>query len=254
MSSILIVGKPGSGKTRSLTTLPGSLFIAEFDPSGERSIRREPIYFEPGDAEKVSEAELTDTNVAIIRYLSIGKTVSKEFRMDNRQLNYKRMMDLFILDVNYLLAKSTIKNIVCDPLTGLVRVAKGACFAQAGPKGATFKDWDLFAEKVLEIVEVAQAFEDKNFIVTAHITTEKDAITEAIEEKVYTDGQKIPRTIIQAFDIVYQSVYRNGEYVWRTKPSDTFQSIRNRLIDGDDVEEYVPQDFTKLLATMPRKK
>lgn len=255
MSSILIVGKPGSGKTRSLGTLPGTLSVSEFDATGDRSIRREPLFFDPGDAERIIEAELSEQTVAVIRYLSVSKTITKEYRLDSRQLNQKRILDLFILDTNILLNRDIgPKNISCDSLTGLSRVAKGAIFSQAGPKGSTFKDWDLFAEKILEIIEVANSHEEKNFIMTAHIATEKDSITEAIEERVFADGQKVPRTIIQAFDIVYQSMYRDGQYVWRTKPTETFQSIRNRLIDGNDVEEYIAQDFAKLLAVMPKRR
>lgn len=253
MASILILGESGTGKTRSLTTLPGSLFVAEFDPSGERSIRRELKYYDPGDADKIIEDELTEKQAAIIRYLSISKSITKNFRLDDRWLGQKRIMDLFILDVNQLLTgDNSIRNIAVDPLTGLSRIAKGACFATAGTKGPTFKDWDLFAEKVLEVVEVSQGYEAKNFILTAHIQTEKDAITEAIKESPYADGKKIPKTLIQAFDIVYQAMYRGGEYVWRTKPTETMQSIRNRLIDGDELGEYIPQDFGKLLDILPK--
>ena len=85
---------------------------------------------------------------------------------------------------------------------------------------------------------------------TAHLQTEKDGITEAIKETPFADGQKIPRTIMQSFDVVYQSMYRDGQYVWRTKPTETLQSIRNRLIDGNDLPEYIDQDFSKLLMVL----
>lgn len=251
MSSILILGPSGSGKTRSLTTLPGTICVAEFDPSGERSIRRPLKYFDPGDADKIEE--LSADEVAVIRYLSIQKTITKDFKLDSKQLNQKRMLDLFVLDTNILLKNDNIQNIAIDTLTGLSRIAKGACFSGAGTKGPTYRDWDLFAEKVLEIIEVAQGNEDKNLIVTGHLQTEKDAVTEAIKETPYAEGQKISRTIMQAFDIVYLAAYRDGQYVWRTKPTETLQSIRNRLIDGDDVAEYIPQDFGKLLAVLPKK-
>lgn len=256
MSSILILGESGAGKTRSLTTLPGTLSVLEFDPSGERSIRRKLRYVDPGNASTIDELDppLTDKDAAVFRYLSIGQTIGKDFRMDNRWLNQKRMYDLYILDINYLLTKSqTIQNIACDPLTGLSHVAKGACFANAGNKGPTFKDWDLFAEKCLEIIEVAQGVESKNFIMTAHIQTEKDEITGAIKETPFADGKKLPRTIMQLFDVVYLAMYKDGDYVWRTRPTDNLTSIRNRLIDQDDVEEYIPQDFSKLLAILPKK-
>lgn len=266
MASILILGESGTGKTRSLTTLPGNLFVAEFDPSGERSIRRRLHYYEPGDANKIADNEpgtdakgnkledgLSSTEAAIIRYLSISKTITKNFRLDDRWLGQKRIMDLFILDVNLLLTgDNNIQNVVVDPLTGLSRIAKGACFATAGTKGPTFKDWDLFAEKVLEIAEVSQGYEAKNFVLTAHIQTEKDAITEAIKESPYADGKKIPRTLMQAFDVIYQAMYRDGKYVWRTKPTETLQSIRNRLVDGDELPEYIDQDFSKLLSALPK--
>ena len=253
MASILILGGSGTGKTRSLSTVPGTLHVAEFDPSGERSIRRQFKYFEPGDADQIVDAELTDKDASIIRYLSIAKTITKEYRLSARQLMQKRMLDLFILDTNMLLTgENNIRNIAVDPLTGLSRVAKGAIWASAGAKGATWRDWDLFAEKILEIVEVSQGYDQKNFILTAHLQTEQDGITEAIKETPYADGQKIPRTITQAFDIVYQSMYRDGNYVWRTKPTETLQSIRNRLIDGNDLPEYIDQDFTKLLSMLPK--
>lgn len=254
MASILILGGSGTGKTRSLSTLPGTLAVAEFDPSGERSIRRKLRYFDPGDAEQIAQAEdLQQDEAAVIRYLSIQKTITKEYRLDSKQLQQKRMLDLFILDTNILLTQAeNTQNIACDPLTGLSRVAKGAIFSQAGTKGPTFRDWDLFAEKILEIVEVAQGQESKNFVMTAHLQTEKDAITEAIKESPYADGQKISRTIIQAFDIVYLAIYKDGEYQWRTKPTETLQSIRNRLIDGDDLPDYIPQDFGKLLSVIPK--
>lgn len=256
MSSILILGESGTGKTRSLTTLPGTLAVAEFDPSGERSIRRELRYIDPGDANTIDEMDppLADTDAAIFRYLSINTTIGKDFRMDNRWMNYNRMYTLYLLDMNYLLVNSkTVKNVVCDPLTGLSRVAKGACFANAGTKGPTFKDWDLFAEKCLEIIEVSQSVEEKNFIMTAHIQTEKDEITGAIKETPFADGKKLPRTIMQLFDVVYLAVYKDGEYLWRTRPTEMMQSIRNRLVDQEDVPEYIEQDFGKLLAIMPKK-
>jgi hypothetical protein len=253
MSSILILGPSGSGKTRSFTTLPGSLAVAEFDPSGERSIRRKITYFDPGDADKIDEANLPEDEVAVIRYLSIQKSITKEFRLDSKQLNQKRMLDLFILDTNVLLKDSKIQNIAIDTLTGLSRIAKGACFAGAGTKGPTYRDWDLFAEKVLEIIEVAQGNDEKNLIVTGHLQTEKDAVTEAIKETPYAEGQKISRTIMQSFDVVYLAIYRDGKYVWRTKPTETLQSIRNRLVDGNDLEEYIPQHFGDLLKVLPKK-
>ncbi len=255
MSSILILGQSGTGKTRSLTTLPGTLVVSEFDPSGERSIRRSLRYFEPGDADQIAELDdFTDKDAAVIRYLSIAKIVTKDYKLDAKYLNHKRMLDLYILDTNVLITKAdNIQNIACDPLTGLSKVAKGAIFAGAGTKGPTFRDWDLFAEKVLEICEVCQGYESKNFIMTAHLQTEKDAITEAIIQTPYAEGQKISRTIMQAFDVVYLAVYRDGQYVWRTKPTETLQSIRNRLIDGDDVPDYIPQNFTDLLSVMPKK-
>lgn len=253
MASILIIGVSGTGKSRALGTLPGNLWVAELDPSGERSIRRKPHYFEPGSAEQVAEAELSQSDVAVTRYLSIQKIITKEYRLDSKQLQQKRMLDLLILDTNVLLTKAdNIQNIAIDPLTGLARIAKGAIFSQAGPKGASFRDWDLFAEKILEICEVCQGYEAKNFILTAHISTEKDAITESIREVPYAEGQKISRTIMQAFDIVYQAVYRDGQYQWRTKPTETMQSIRNRLIDGDDLPDYIPQDFGELLSVLPK--
>ncbi len=253
MASILILGGTGTGKTRSLSTLPGTLVVGEFDPSGERSIRRKRRYFEPGDAEQIAEADLKPDEAAIIRYLSIQKTVTKDYRLDAKQLMQKRMLDLFILDTNILLTQAdNVQNIATDPLTGLSRIAKGAVFSQAGTKGPTYRDWDLFAEKILEIAEVTQGYEAKNYIMTAHLQTEKDAVTEAIKESPYAEGQKVSRTIMQAFDIVYLAVYRDGQYQWRTKPTETLQSIRNRLIDGDDLPEYIPQNFTNLLSVLPK--
>jgi len=254
MASILIIGPSKTGKTRSMSTLPGTLFVAEVDTSGEKSLRRKIRYFEAGDAEQIAseETNLKADEVAVIRYLSEVSSITKGFLLDAKYLQRKRIFDLFVLDLNFLLKDDTIKNICIDTLTGFSNLAKSACFSGSGTKGPVWKDWDLFAEKVLEVVTACQGRTDKNLVVASHIETEKDAITEAINEIPLAEGKKIPRIIMQEFDIIYRTIYRDGQYLWRTKPTETMQSIGNRLVDGDDLPDYIKQDFSKLLSALPK--
>lgn len=241
----LIIGKSGTGKTRSCQTLPGHKVGQIFDPGGERSIRLDLKQYDPGDGPVLVKetVELDETTVQFINYAALPTQIQSGYALSMRYLQKKRQIDLAIADANPIFDSPDINSIFVDGLTGMGQAVHAAVF-QSGPKN-TFEAWNQAMEKVLEYYEVGCGRYDKHFILLAHVQTEKDELEGTIKQEPLIFGKKLPGNLIRIFDTVFLSVYLDEKYMWVTRPTAQCDFLGTRM--RDDLPEIIPQDFRLLL-------
>lgn len=271
-SSILLIGPPFTGKTRSLASLRDVLVhrklptkMAFFDLDGGTN---------GGGAEtllRLARAGNWLPDLELYRYTSrVADKIANKVE-PNRSTTL--FMD-FLNEFNALhdridpktgnwLAGRELGAIVIDSSTGLMALLQDFVFESRhveiggdGPKAVTFNHWRLLAEKYLEAISCARSL-PCYLVVTAHVETKQQVIkgpakdgSDDIATHQLFEIPLLPTNILRdglakQFSVVLYSCVENGEYKWRTRPSERIRSAGTRGRDG--LPAMVAQSFKEVL-------
>lgn len=162
----------------------------------------------------------------------------------------------FILDENELWKPEAEERGVChvavDSLTGLQYnlIDYIVCLRGATKSGWMGTDEDVYGKAIEKMKEIIDSFVSLkfDFILTAHIETEKDAVTGKVLEQPLIYGRKLPGLILSKMDDIYYaySDFSSGNlsYWWGTQPQMLLKIIGQRNFDNLPVR--VPPDFERL--------
>lgn len=260
--NIVLVGEPGGGKTVSLETLPGGTINFNVDPGGWRSLERteakagrrpKKVIHAPTLREwaKVGENKLEKDNILIIDYSSYATPMNVGMLTS---FDSKVYFDLG-QDINDLETKAAqykergVCHFAIDSLTGLQWYVLHGMVNLAGHsmKGTSMYSYGLAIEKVREIVDVC-CHTPFDFILTAHVESEKDEIVGKIQETILLYGKKLPGIILSMIDDIYyvSMTMTTGkrEYWFETAPQMFLRIIRQRSFD--DLPIKVKPNFSEL--------
>jgi hypothetical protein len=273
--SILLIGPPGSGKTVALETLPGGTVDFNFDPGGWKSLDR-PL-LSPEEKELIISGKKRGR---IPKKLKFAKTLRewlavKENHLERDEIliiDYEQKVsqiklgmmpaysnDLFLqssTDINELekpiCQKRGIWHIAVDSLTWWQWVILESTVTFRGPTktGYVGTDEDIYGkaiEKMKEVIDVCCHL-PFDFIYTAHIQSDKDAILGRIKEEIAIYGKKLPELIASMTDdifVTYQDTSVDPPtYNWGAHPVDFLKAVRTRSFDN--LPRRFEANFTKL--------
>ena len=276
--SMLLIGPPGSGKTVAFETLPGGTVDFNFDPGGWRSLDRPLI--SPEDRALISsgkkrgripkkilhattlrewlaikENHLQPDEILILDYearlntIQIGKSV----QFDNK-IFMESAMDINELDKPISQGRG-ICHVCLDSLTWLQWCVLEAIVLFRGPtqSGYMGTDQDVYGksiEKMKEIIDTCCHL-PFDFIMTAHIQSDKDAVTGKIKEEISIYGKKLPELIASMIDDIYycQEDMTSGSarYLWSAHSQSFLKAMRTRSFDN--LPDTFEANFTKLYGS-----
>jgi len=261
--SILLIGPPGSGKTVAIETLPGGTVDFNFDPGGWRSLER-PI---PSPEERaliisgkkkgrlpkkilhsptlrewlaIKENRLQPDEILVLDYearlnsIQIGKSI----QFDNR-IFMESAMDINELDKPIAQGRG-ICHVALDSLTWLQWSTLEAIVLFRGPtqSGYMGTDQDVYGkaiEKMKEVIDTCCHL-PFDFILTAHIQSDKDDVTGKIKEEISIYGKKLPELIASMIDDIYycQEDMSSGQarYLWSAHSQGFLKAMRTRSFDN----------------------
>jgi len=273
--SALLIGPPGSGKTVAIETLPGGTVDLNYDPHGWLSLDRPLISPEEkaliisGKKKEripkkllhaptlrqwleVKENRLNPDEILVIDYdpkvkqIQIGKSPfydSSVFMESARDINE--------LDKPIALNRG-ICHLCLDSLTWLQWTVLEAIVVFRGPtqSGYMGTDQDIYGkaiEKMKEIIDTGCHL-PFDFILTAHIQSDKDDVTGKIKEEISIYGKKLPELIASMIDDIYycQEDMSTGSprYLWSAHSQGFLKAMRTR--NFDNLPLTFEANFTKL--------
>jgi hypothetical protein len=271
----LLIGPPGSGKTVALETLPCGTVDLSFDPGGWKSLERTPISME--------ERELINTGKksgrqpkkllfakTLRQWLSIKENklardeilvIDYDPKVKSIQIGKSPFYDSSIFmesaaDINELekpIAQNRgICHVCMDSLTWLQWATLEAIVTFRGPtqSGYMGTDQDVYGkaiEKMKEIIDTGCHL-PFDFILTAHIQSDKDDVTGKIKEEISIYGKKLPELIASMIDDIYycQEDMSSGKpkYLWSAHSQGFLKAMRTRSFDN--LPLTFEANFTKL--------
>jgi hypothetical protein len=260
--TVLLIGPPGSGKTVVLETLPGGTILLNFDPAGWQSLERPPIseveaqLIRAGKkhgripkklkfAKTVREwltttDELAPDEILAIDYaprimeIKLGKqtTFSTETFLESSQ------------DINQLMKMKANDRGIChvavDSLSGwqwaileAIVVFRGS--TQGGYIGTDQNVYGLAIEKVREVIDTCCHL-PFDFILTAHIQSDKDDVIGKIKEEISIYGKKLPELLASMISDIYlcglSTVAGVPTAVWSSHSEQFLKVMRTRSFDN----------------------
>ena len=267
--SVLLIGEPKTGKTRTLETLPGGTVLFSFDRGGWHTLdasydppnakarkRLKRLQFAKTFKEWVSDpnTKLAEDEILILEY-----NISDPIGLQQYVRSDTTLFLAFANDFNELWYKRAIcesKGIcaVCvDSLTTLKNPVLEFVMAINARVIATMQDWGQAISKVLEVIDSAKGA-GFDFILTCHIQAEKDELTGRVKELPLIYGKGLPKEILTRFDDIFLMVSERGPsgmtYSWATVPEGLLSGVGTRSFD--DLPGRIEPNFTKLYG--PRLK
>jgi len=262
--NILQIGPPGSGKTGNLETLPDSVVHLSFDPGGWETLKRDiprqgrrkrnlvgPLTTFREWA-KLNQS-LSPDDILVVDYSSLPVRVS----VDKFQQYEIAPWNNFLMDFNEIekiggapvIERRGICNVAVDSLTWMQwTILEGVVYLESRTdKGTCVNDYRIAIEKMKEIVKAFCQL-PFNFILTAHVESEKDDVTGKIKEQVLIYGKNLPDLIVSMISDVYycgvdMSTGTIRSYLY-TAPQMFLKIVRQRSFDNLPIK--MEADFSKL--------
>jgi hypothetical protein len=242
-SSILIVGPPLTGKTRSLDTLPGKTIHFNFELEGYLSMRKPYVVvpnllsFWPWKGPEL--VVVVDCAVNLPNQIGEGQEPTADSSRFIR----------FIKDCNTLPEHlGEFDNISLDSFAQFATAALNFIVALNGRAMPQIQDYLKGLLKIKEILYRLQSLK-KNLVVIAHFQTEKDEITGRGRQVPQVWGKDLPQEIIKWMSTTFQALAtpdgKGGTlYRWNTKPEGLVESLGSRV--WDNLPKFIDQSFEKL--------
>ena len=249
--NVCILGASKTGKTRSLSTLPGRTAICSFDPEGYASLRSSYAVFEAGLGEDAIE-HLGEVDAVVMDYAAESEQVGLDFGHKRQKGSKVETYRAFLQDFNKFLSSSKTDNIALDGLTGMSTLVLDAVLeSNLRAKANLMADFGDAINKLTEILVCLTAARTKNGILLCHINTTKDEPTGKLIQLPNVYGQKFPETMLGFFSNVFQTTVNGGRYLWNTKPQPLMESMGSRQFDN--LPERIVQDFDQLFKGQAKK-
>ena len=243
--NICILGNSKTGKTRSLSTLPGKTAICSFDPDGYSSLRSNYQVY-PAGASEQALTELSNLDAIAMDYAAESAQVGETFGHRRTRGSRLNAHQLFIKDFNAFLSDERVDNVALDGLTGMSNLVLDAVLeANLRTKTNLQADFGDALNKLTEILVCLTASRTKNGVLLCHINTTKDEATGRLLQLPNCYGSKFPETMLGFFSNVFQTGVSGGSYYWITKPQALMESMGSRQFDN--LPERMIQNFTDLL-------
>jgi hypothetical protein len=247
-NNIMVLGDSKTGKTQSVSTLTGHTVLANFDPAGFHSLVVPYVLIGPNELCQLEDWP-GDTQVVVIDYTTLVGQISLTLDRGNRKSNYDIYVS-FINDMNAAMVSDFVDNIVVDGLTGLSDAVLGAVMQINKRSRPQFEDWGQAIDKVVEII-MALAASTKNFVLCAHLQTERDELTGRLKELPLVYGKQLPNKILAIFDTVFVTRVTSGIYHWVTNPQPLLQTIGSRTFK--QLPPTITQDFELLFSNQAKQ-
>ena len=240
MHTALILGESHTGKTRSLSTLPGTTVLFNFDmPDNVTSLRvpyREVLRLKDfWNTGEVMPSFMVVQYTLVAREISLGATPDPS----------SAKMRAFIEDVNSLASHLTqVDNLVLETLQPFADEMLNFIVASNGRRDTQIQDYKVARDKLQQVFGSLMGT-GKNVILTGHLQSEKDEITGRGKVNPMVWGKDLPGSIPKMFGEVFQSLAQvtpqGVKYVWQTKPDQFMTFLGSRK--ADNLPKFMDQDF-----------
>lgn len=246
MFTALILGESHTGKTRSLSTLPGRTILFNFDMPDNVTSLRVP-YKEVARLRDFWTSGEVMPGFIVVQYTTIAREIGLGASPDPTSAKIRA----FIEDLNSLAAHlPQVDNLVVETLQPFAEEALDFIVASNGRRSAEIQDYKVARAK-LQSMFFTMMGTGKNVILTGHLQSEKDEITGRGKVNPMVWGKDLPGSIPKMFGEVFQSVAlvnpKGVEYKWMTKPDGFLNFLGSRKLDN--LPRYIDQDYGYLVAT-----
>ena len=243
--SILLIGEPGTGKTRSLETLPGGVVLFTFDPGGWTTLDSESDISNSGLRKRKlkfvrrgrdgrdcnprsfkewleSDDKLDKDEILVVSYVEPKKVFKSQYTNVGTALALQ-----FIDDLNQFQEQEKkcfdkgVCHVALDSLTNMQRVILDFIVAMQGRNTELIDDWKFAINKIDDIVMFMVSI-PFDFIMMSHTHFDKDMGTQTMIEELLVFGKDLPKKILSKIDDVFITKATGGsggmEYYWSPFP------------------------------------
>lgn len=243
------MGESHTGKTRSLSTLPGKSVLFNFDSPDNVSALRVP-YKEVARLEDYWPDPFDFGKVLVVNYTAMPREVSL---LANPPLR-KDLVEILLKDINSVYQHLDVLatdegngTLIIETLGPFGDAVLDYIVASAGRADTQIQDYRPAMRKIAAVFGSMMGT-GMNVIVTGHLQSEKDEITGRGRITPLIWGKILPEAIPKMFGEVFQSVVvsdgKGGvQYKWLTKPEPNgfigFLGTRK----FDNLPKYIDQDY-----------
>ncbi len=245
----LILGESHTGKTRSISTLPGKSLLFNLDGPDNVTALRVP-FAEVVALEDYWVQPFDFGKVLVVNYTAMPKEISLLANPREDKLR----VDQLIKDINSvrehldaLASEEGPGNLVLETVGSLAEEVLSWTVASQGRSDTQIQDYKIAMRKVFSIIGSMMGY-GLNVVVTGHLQAEKDEITGRSRITPFVWGKSLPEMIPRLFGEVFQSlIVSNGKggikYVWQTKPDagGFIGFLGSRKFDG--LPKFIEQNF-----------
>ena len=243
VGSILNIGPPFSGKTRSLGTLPGRTILFNWELEGFLALRVPYVVCS-------SLRTFWDQKKPIEKVLVADYLVRPGIITEKKEVELDRNLFLnFIKDANSLPDHSAdYENIAIDSLKPFAAESLDFIVALNGRNTPQIQDYRDAIKKIMEVLFRLQGL-GKCLVMNAHFQAERDEITGKSRQVPQVWGKDLPQDVLKWFSTAIQSVATSDGkggtvYSWNTKPEGLVESLGSRIIDN--LPKSIPQNYEEL--------
>lgn len=263
--SIILMGPPGSGKTRSLTTLIKSgleLFVLVTEPTGVDSLL-DGVAQQKLDINRLHWQVVTPARIGFDALLQMSKDLSI---MDHEQLS-KMRPTAGREKAKWFDMLASVRNFKCDR-TGreygpVQNFDSGAAFVVDSLSGLSDMAWDLtVGNKVTAhmgewgsgmnmLHQLTRSFTSNFkciFVLTAHVERETDDNTRTSKLMVSTLGRKLAPKLPKDFSEVVLPYREGSNYFWSTMHNDV--DLKHRALP---LSPKLPPDFAPIVRAYKQR-
>lgn len=243
MATFLIVGESHTGKTQSLSTLPGKTILFNFEPPDNVSNLTVP-FEETKSLQEWWKLKKPIERVVVVQY---GSLVTK-LNLTAVASPAREKITTFIDDINSSEAHfKEFDSFVIETLGPLAEEIMDFIVASNGRKDRQIQDYGMGITKLNHVLMSLMAT-GKNVVLTAHLQNERDELTGRGRTTPLVWGKSLPSTIPKWFSEVFCTVVNSDgkggiKYQWLTKPEPggflTFLGSRRKK----DLAKFIEQDF-----------
>lgn len=248
---LLDMGKPGSGKTYGLRTIPPEFQVFVLFLEQSQSLVSDLPHFHYHYISPMGKADWSTLR-------TIGLSIN---RMDNAQLqsaavggrnNFTQWLEMIDVLNSFVDDKTgenfgdactwnTDRVLVIDGLTGVSKMSRSL---QAGLRPLlTQPDYGVIMQNIQTFLDFLTSNLKCHLILVSHLEMEKDETSGEIHKMVSTIGRKLAPNIPGLFDDAVISEQEGGKFSWRTIA--TKASTKARLLP---LKENMPHDYGVVFA------
>ena len=238
----LILGESHTGKTRSLSTLPGRSVLFNFDSPDNASSLRVPFKEVLRLVEWWKRGEAID-RVVVVQY----NLMPQELGLRSAPDVSAKPIQALIEDVNSIREHlGEVENLILETLGPFADEVLDFVVADNNRKQTEIQDYKTAKKKLFSILGSMMAT-GKNVVVTGHLQSDKDEVTGRGRVVPLIWGSQLPDLIPKFFGEVFQSVSQPGkrpgevEYKWVTKPTQWLGFLGTRKFDN--LPAVIEQDY-----------